>query len=205
MFTYLKRSMILVIPATIVFLCFTPYRKRALSAMKLKSSLRREIALILFVMSIFAILEVTLEPAYIWQQDENAIWGNINIAILRPTWDFNLSLMPFTEFKNYIDGLTQGPAMFFLTLLNFFGNLFVFVPIGLFPALLFRNATWKRSFAVGFGMSLFIEVSQYFICRNVAVDDLILNTLGAMFGYLIYLFLKKHWPKFTDSFLCQRQ
>ena len=41
--------------------------------------------------------------------------------------------------------------------------------------LLFKKATWKHSLVIGFGMSLFIEVVQYFIMRNSAVDDVILN------------------------------
>ena len=48
-----------------------------------------------------------------------------------------------------------------------------------------------------------IELAQYFIMRNVAVDDIILNTAGAICGYLLYLFIRKHWTNFTDGFLCR--
>ena len=92
--------------------------------------------------------------------------------------------------------------MFFATLLNFFGNLLVFVPIGFFPALLFRKANWKHALIIGFGMSLFIEVVQYFIMRNSAVDDVILNTAGAMFGYLVYVLLRRWCPRFVAKFRC---
>ena len=78
-----------------------------------------------------------------------------------------------------------------MTLINFFGNLAMFIPIGFFSALLFRNATLKRSAIIGFGMSTFIEFAQYFIMRNTAVDDIILNTLGAICGYWVYRLLRK--------------
>ena len=68
-----------------------------------------------------------------------------------------------------------------------------------------NNSTnnWKRSAIIGFGMSALIELAQYFIMRNVAVDDIILNTAGAICGYLLYLFIRKHWTNFTDGFLCR--
>lgn len=191
-------------PAVIVFLCFKPYRIKALTAMKLKSSQQREIALILFVVSIFGILALTLWPPYIWE-DTSGMWGHLRILIERPTWHSGLSLVPFTVFKDYLEDLFKGPVFFIVTLINFFGNLAIFIPIGLFHVLLFRGATWKRSAIIGFGMSSFIEIAQYFIMRNTAVDDIILNTAGAMCGYLIYLFIRKRFPRFYAGFLCHEQ
>ena len=141
---YLQRVLIVAIPAILVFLCFTPYRMKALSAMNLRTSHRHEAGLILFVTSIFGILALTLWPTYIWM-DSPGVWGDIRILIDRPSWKSNLSLIPFTVFKDYIEDLFKTPVFFFATLINFFGNLAIFVPIGFFPALLFRDANWKRS------------------------------------------------------------
>ena len=201
---YLLEILAVCVPAIIVFLCFKPYRMKALAAMKLKSSRQREIALILFVASIFGILALTLWPSYVWE-DSPGMWGHLRILIGRPTWQSNLSLVPFTVFKDYWDDLLKSPVFFFVTLLNFLGNLAIFVPIGLFPALLFRNATWKRSAMIGLGMSSFIEITQYLIMRNTAVDDVILNTAGAMCGYLIYLLIRRRFPGFAAGFLCQEE
>ena len=201
---YCIEIMAVCIPAIIVFLCFKPYRMKALAAMKLKSTRQREITLILFIIAIFGILALTLWPTYIWE-DSTGMWGHLRILIERPTWKANLSLVPFTVFKDYIEDLFKSPVFFIVTLINFFGNLAIFIPIGLFPALLFRGATWKRSAIVGLGMSTFIEFAQYFIMRNTAIDDIILNTAGAVCGYLIYLIIKKHFTKFTAGFLCQEE
>lgn len=199
---YFMEIMVVCVPAIIVFLCFIPYRMKALSAMKLKSTRQHEIGLILFIVSIFGILALTLWPTYVWEESPG-MWGNLRILIERPTWNFQLSLVPFTVFKDYAKDLFKSPVFFFTTLLNFFGNLAMFIPIGLFSALLFREATWKRSAIVGFGMSTFIEFMQYFIVRNTAIDDIILNTAGAVCGYLVYLLIKKCFPKFAVGFLCQ--
>lgn len=53
---YLQRVLIVAIPAILVFLCFTPYRMKALSAMNLRTSHRHEAGLILFVTSILLLL-----------------------------------------------------------------------------------------------------------------------------------------------------
>lgn len=90
--------------------------------MKLKSSQQREIALILFVVSIFGILALTLWPQYIWE-DTSGMWGHLRILIERPTWHSGLSLVPFTVFKDYLEDLFKGPVFFIVTLINFFGNL----------------------------------------------------------------------------------
>lgn len=201
---YFMEIVAVCIPAIIVFLCFRPYRMKALSAMKLKSTRQREIALILFIIAIFGILALTLWPPYTWE-DSPGMWGHLRILIERPTWKSNLSLVPFTVFKRYLENLFKSPLFFFVTLINFFGNIAIFIPIGLFPALLFRKATWKRSATIGFIMSLFIEFVQYFIMRNTAVDDIILNTTGAMCGYFLYLLVRKVFPAFTNGFLCQEE
>ena len=198
---YVKEILFIAGPALIVFLSFTPYRLKSLSAMKLHSSIKREIGLLVFVVCIFGILALTLWPTYIWEETPG-VWGNLLILIDRPSYTSGLNLIPFAVFKDYVEDLLKGPSMFIITIINFVGNLMMFVPIGLFPALLFRNATWKRSFMIGLGMSLFIEFAQYFIMRNSAVDDVILNTLGAMCGYGLYLIFKKCFPRFTAGFLC---
>lgn len=199
---YFKQVLIVAIPAVLIYLSFTPYRMKALSAMHLRTSLKREVGLVLFVIAIFGILALTLWPTYVWENSPG-IWGDLRILIERPTWKSNLSLVPFTVFANYAKDSFKSPVFFFVTLINFLGNLAIFVPIGLFPAMLFRNATWKRSFIIGLGMSMFIEASQYFLMRNVAVDDIILNTAGAICGYLIYRFIRYRWPDFANSFVCK--
>lgn len=189
------------LPAVAVFLCFRPYRMRALAAMKLKSPARREICLCLFIASVFGIFGLTLRPDFIFE-DSPGLWGNIRFLVERPSWDSNLSLIPFTVFKDYAEDLFKSPVYFILTVVNFLGNLAMFLPIGFFPALLFSGATLKRSAAIGLGMSAFIEAAQYFMMRNSAVDDVILNTAGAMVGFAIYKILSKKCSSFTDSFLC---
>lgn len=100
--------------------------------MKLKSSQQREIALILFVVSIFGILALTLWPPYIWE-DTSGMWGHLRILIERPTWHSGLSLVPFTVFKDYLEDLFKGPVFFIVTLINFFWEFSNIHPYWLIP------------------------------------------------------------------------
>ncbi|MBP2322611.1 glycopeptide antibiotics resistance protein [Kibdelosporangium banguiense] len=74
---------------------------------------------------------------------------------------------------------------------QFFLNVLLFVPLGVFAYLLWRR-TLKQAVTIGFGVSLLIEITQLsgnfgtapFVYRIFDVDDLITNTSGALIGYL---------------------
>ena len=78
-------------------------------------------------------------------------------------------------------------------------NTALFVPIGLaVPFIMKKPRLWKTALA-GFSMSLFIEVFQMFIGRESDITDVIANTLGMIFGHLVYLLIKKIFPKFAKK------
>lgn len=203
-FVLIREMVSISVPAIVVFACFKPYRKRALNAMGLKSSIEREIGLIFLVASIFSVLAITLWPIYYWEDTEgsNALWGNLTFLMNRPSWNFEVNLVPFKTILKYVEAIKNGPSFAFWSLLNGCGNMAIFIPIGFFPALLFRKATWKRSMLIGFLLSLVIEIGQWFIVRSVDIDDVIINTAGAVCGYLIYLLAQRIWPAGTKKFLC---
>ena len=68
---------------------------------------------------------------------------------------------------------------------NILGNLAAGFPMGwLLPSLLGRRCTWAKVAGLGFAVSLVIEALQGISGKRVAdVDDLTLNTAGAMMGY----------------------
>lgn len=78
-------------------------------------------------------------------------------------------------------------------LLNLIGNIAMFVPLGIvWPGVFKRLNTHGKVIAAGLGISLTVEVMQLpFFDRATDIDDLILNTLGFLAGYGIYLLVKK--------------
>lgn len=66
-------------------------------------------------------------------------------------------------------------------------NLLMFLPLGVLIPLLWKDgASFLQTAIAGFEFSLLIEISQLFDRRATDIDDLIMNTLGAMLGFLVY-------------------
>lgn len=88
-------------------------------------------------------------------------------------WDPTLNLIPFQDFSaRNMEGMVL--------------NAIMFAPLGfLLPAYFERYRHWGRTLAAGFLTSLTVELIQLFTFRATDVDDLIMNTLGTLAGFLI--------------------
>lgn len=84
-----------------------------------------------------------------------------------------LNLVPFSQSTNW-----TGQAL----------NVVLFVPFGfLLPLAWPKTGRFFTIFCAGLGFSLLVELSQLLNHRTTDVDDLIMNTLGALLGYLFFL------------------
>ena len=95
------------------------------------------------------------------------------------------NLVPFQEIHRY---LSQFREITFLAIINVIGNTLIFVPFG---ALLFifskKLAKFHNTVLLSLLLSLAIETTQYFTRVGVFdVDDIMLNTLGGIIGWIIY-------------------
>lgn len=74
-------------------------------------------------------------------------------------------------------------------LINVIGNTAMFLPLGIvWPSVFKALNTHSKVLSAGIGVSLFIEILQLpFFDRVSDIDDLLLNSLGYLMGYLIYL------------------
>ncbi len=101
--------------------------------------------------------------------------------------EMHYNLVPFHEilrYWNYRDQLGM------LTITNLLGNVAIFMPLGFLEALANEKNSFLRTSLDGFLLSLLVEICQM-ITRigTFDVDDLILNTLGTMIGYLVFLII----------------
>ena len=91
----------------------------------------------------------------------------------------SVNLVPFDMITN--KGLT----------LNVWGNILMFIPLGLYAANFLKKFNFWKALWVVIGASLGIEVLQYIFKRGVSdIDDLLLNTMGGLIGIFIYLIFK---------------
>ena len=77
-------------------------------------------------------------------------------------------------------------------LINVIGNTLMFLPLGIvWPAVFKQLDTHKKAILAGIGTSLAIEILQLpFYARLSDIDDLILNSLGYLMGYGLYVLVK---------------
>ena len=99
-------------------------------------------------------------------------------------WEPNISLIPFSDETHWL-GVQRVL------------NAVMFAPFGfLLPVLWCKCRKWEVTVLAGFLLSLTIEVLQMFCFRATDVDDLIMNTLGAGFGYFAaWLFFHNKWGR----------
>lgn len=155
-----------------------------------KFNLYHEIALLIFVIFIVGLASQTVIPKI-----ELGINGNINIL---KNGTHGINLLPLKVlFETYREVFVNLNINYFI--INFLGNIIMFMPIGFFIPLLWEIPD-KKIIIVGFLFSLFIEVCQLFLNRGTDVDDLILNTLGTILGLLVYKFLYKKFKNLIIRF-----
>ena len=198
---YLSHFFIIGIPAVLIFACFYPYRRRALTAQSLVSSRTREGMLHLFVLCLFGLAAMVLWPGYHFESSDG-LWGDLVIHNGRKNWNEGMNLIPFRMVANYLRAFRLG--LFSYSITQFIGNIATFLPLGFFPALLFRNFGGTKTFFLGLSYSLGAECCQFFLGRHCDVDDVILNVAGVMLGYLICRLISTLFPKFSQTCLCQK-
>ncbi len=93
-----------------------------------------------------------------------------------------IELIPFKVIVVQVIESFQSSEGYEAFLFNILGNIAVFVPIGYLVSKL-NGGDFQRTVITGFGISLFIEVMQIPLMRTTDVDDLILNTTGAVIGF----------------------
>lgn len=141
--------------------------------------LKREFQLIFVYICIVVVARFTFFP-----------FGKVNGQIQPLVFDAarafppRINLVPVVNLWDYPDKREA--------ILNFVGNTAMFVPLGIVWPLVFRqlNGHWKV-IAAGVGFSLLIEILQLpFADRVSDVDDLLLNSVGFLLGYGVYLLVK---------------
>ena len=186
----------------VLYLALLPLRRRSLRQRGLVSGPTREGTLLLFLLFCGGLAALTLFPHGFWT---GGVWDLLRGEQVFPTGEMleaklawlPQGLIPFHEISR------AGERSWTLFLLA--GNIGMFVPLGLGSALLWRNGSWRRALLVGLGSSCLIEFVQFFIGRSTDIDDVILNTAGALLGYGLYLLLKRLCPGAVGRLCCRRR
>ncbi len=166
-----------------------------------------EIIRLLTVCWATALICITLTPTEVWKDcwlyivtGENPIYVFLpQLYGLEPRGFGEIVLMP--KILRYIlngrlDWLWRSAKSIFPQLLL---NVVLFVPLGLAMSFICKKSSLLKIFLAGLSISFIVEFVQFFVGRSCETDDLICNTLGTVVGYLLYLLIKKLFPKLVEN------
>lgn len=105
------------------------------------------------------------------------------------------NFIPFKEIFRYEVG-----SKWFIQ--NILGNIIMFIPFGLFVAYLMKTRKALPTIFITIVISATIEYTQLQIGRTFDIDDILLNLVGGITGYMIYLIfnvLESHLPPFFST------
>ena len=131
----------------------------------------KEILMLGFIMYVIALFEVVTF--------QDVSWSSSNF-------------IPFKEMLRY----DFGTKLFFK---NVIGNMIMFIPFGFFTSYFLKLKKVYSVFLLTLLTSITIETTQLLIGRVFDIDDIILNVIGGLIGYLIFKtiykikFLKKEF------------
>lgn len=98
---------------------------------------------------------------------------------------YRYNLVLFKEIKRFWNYRRQ--LGMFATATNLAGNVLIFLPFGFFMPMASRYRSFLSTSFYSLAFSLIVEISQLFMkvgCFDV--DDLLLNTIGGMLGYIAF-------------------
>jgi len=147
-------------------------------------SLQRESQNSVFLAYLVCLLCITLYP----------------IPLVRiPSHGFSqVNLVPVKRTYSELNAILQSDrkSLALRSLQNIIGNLLLFFPLGIFLPMVLSIRSFVKVFSIACGFSISIEFCQYLlrhfrIYRSVDVDDIILNTFGALIGLAVYMLFRK--------------
>ena len=144
-----------------------------------RSFMKQRLLAVIFVIYLGVVAALTIVPTH--------------VSSFRSPHSNHINLIPLGySFTCFLQDSGAHPHLTAFCLKNTLGNIALFLPFGFLLPLLFKSCgSLRRVMLVGFCLSLSIETIQFFSrfigsLRAVDIDDVLLNTLGACLGFVIY-------------------
>jgi glycopeptide antibiotics resistance protein len=100
--------------------------------------------------------------------------------------EYSYNLVLFKEIKRFI--LYRETLGAFAVFTNLCGNILIFVPYGFFISVASTSRGFFKTFVYSLGLSFCVEMFQLFSkVGSFDVDDLFLNTVGGVAGYILFV------------------
>lgn len=190
MFSFLTRHFLWALPtimiAMVSMLLLFPLRKRNLKKKGMSTTSLHEFGFFLFVAYSAILFSLTLNL--------DRIWVSLYYGWPLPTINFFSGCLNFGIFNEI-----STPWDLWMLL----GNVFLFFPFGFLISLLWEQPKWWRLCLLGALLSFCIECIQFIIVgRSFDSNDLLMNTFGALLGWLVWRILFIIFSSFAQRFRC---
>jgi glycopeptide antibiotics resistance protein len=97
----------------------------------------------------------------------------------------------FVPFETILP-LLIGRGNHLIAMVNLFGNIIPFMPIGLLAPLVVRSISWQKALVLGVVTGLTFEVMEVVFRVGIFdIDDVILNAFGVMVGYGVFVMFRR--------------
>jgi glycopeptide antibiotics resistance protein len=173
--------------SSIVVPCWLVFRLYRLRVLRHRLSFRREVLLLIFVLYLCGLVAATLTPNHNPRFNPNAATR----VVLRP----NLASLTCSS-----PSLPNGSNARFFCMYNAKGNVLLFIPLGFLLPLVWPRLRFWRAIQIAIAVSVGIELLQYLSqawgsYRLADINDVVLNTLGALIGLIFVSLLRLRRPK----------
>lgn len=99
--------------------------------------------------------------------------------------DYRYNLVLFAEIKRF---WVHRDMLGWVAFANLFGNVLIFMPFGFFMPMASRYRSFFLTAFYSFGLSFLVEAFQLVTkVGSFDVDDLLLNTIGGILGYIMFV------------------
>jgi len=99
--------------------------------------------------------------------------------------DYRYNLELFKEIKRF---WTYREQLGIVAYENLLGNIIIFMPFGFFMPMASKSKSFFLTVFFSFSLSFFVEIFQLITRVGIFdVDDMLLNTIGGMLGYIVFI------------------
>ncbi|MDL2327510.1 VanZ family protein [Ruminococcaceae bacterium OttesenSCG-928-A11] len=153
----------------------------------------REVLLALFVLFCGALAALLFDGFAPWhwapQSVGRALAGHLSAGE-------GVNLVPLRTIGSYLAQAAMSGGRMALSVVNLAGNVVMFVPLGLMLPLLWRRwQRWWKMLLLAVLLPVGVEVVQLALPRGVDVDDVLLNAVGIVLGWGLYLLAARLFPR----------
>jgi len=156
-------------------------------------SLKNSSIRVIFICYIAGLITQLLVPPYDYYIQQGYLTFDLSIPEIGR---YKPNFIPFRSIINEITGkgIDVNPEdLTGVKTLNLLGNVLLMVPFGILtPFVNEKMRDFKKFIFTSVIIFVMVEILQYFLGRIMDIDDVILNTCGAVLGYYLFNFISSH-------------